>query len=155
MEIEYSYIYKDLKKKVLPPGEWIDEADEAFFDYKDIKCSVVRFFPEGKIGTLNGYCIIPKGHPWRNKKGIFDFENIDVHGGISYFSRDKIGFDASHGFDDIPSMMFIREKIFEDMKERGPWNELISQIFSSKYRNMEYMIEECKKLADAIILASK
>lgn len=47
------------------------------------------------FGAVNGYALLPDGHPWR---GIANESDIpaDVHGGLTYSRNGWIGFDFLH-----------------------------------------------------------
>jgi hypothetical protein len=65
-------------------------------------------------GTVNGYALLPEGHPWREldlQSSDYD-KGPDVHGGITYGPSDGwVGFDTAHSGDVWPG---------SDMPTYGP-----------------------------------
>lgn len=62
---------------------------------------------QGVFGAVNGYALLPEGHPYR--KLDLQMENYDVvrmHGGVTFGPTDGgwIGFDTSHAGDVWPDM---------------------------------------------------
>lgn len=51
--------------------------------------------------SINGYLILPDGHPWLEHGDLVmnPAVDVDVHGGITYHHGRTIGFDTAH-FDD-------------------------------------------------------
>ena len=145
------------KLKYYGYGEWVEECDYNYFKHNGIECVIKRaLFPKKYVdiygydvagGHLCGYCKLPKNHPWGECKDIWNLE-INVHGGITYEKNKIIGFDAAHFTDLVPYHRFI----IEEMRKK---NIKCPIIFNGVYRNMEYMKEECKKLADQIVEANK
>lgn len=131
----------DIKNKV---GEWDREPDELRFTDEETgyECLIMR----GIAGQLNGYVVIPKDHPYYgidllNNEELND--ELEVHGGVTYsnFRENEflIGFDTGHCFDFMP------------------YTELYRYIFSiddsdDRYKNMEYIKNECKKLAHQLFM---
>lgn len=125
-------------------GEWNNEPDRQDFIHAGFSCFILR----NQIGCWCGYVGIPESHPYFGK----DYNDIpvDVHGGITYADKcdppichipEKgmpenvwwLGFDTAHAFDLCPSMH--RRFQFGD---------------TYAYRNMEYSINETKKLAEQL-----
>jgi hypothetical protein len=47
--------------------------------------------------TINGYVALPDGHPWLDYPTPLEVHpDIDVHGGITYYYGNIIGFDTNH-----------------------------------------------------------
>lgn len=49
--------------------------------------------------TINGYIVLPEGHPWLQHESLEGVDFIDVHGGITYHQGRVIGFDTNHSGD--------------------------------------------------------
>lgn len=156
--MKQNHIYNSEEKlKWFGTGEWVEEPDMIEFEHKGFKCSIVRVcVQDGPIhvfgGHLCGYVNIPKDHPWIGK--AFDID-ADIHGGITFGEYDNekqywIGFDCGHLGDIVPSMELMRKEYKIAMP---PYLEKFknSPIFNSTYRNLNYVIEECKNLADQVI----
>lgn len=62
------------------------------FTYKNYFCEIHRNF----MGVLCGYVTIPPNIKCKN------FDNIKVHGGITFNDGHKIGFDCGHFTDIVP-----------------------------------------------------
>ncbi len=127
-------------------GEWIEEPDYVIFTYKDIKCEIFR----NVSGYLCGYCSLPKNHPWLNE----DYWEIEcnVHGELTFKKHEKIGFDCAHSYDIIPSTEEILKE--SETKLRNQYKGIlpdISPLSVRTYKNMEYLKNECKNLANQII----
>ena len=154
------------KLKYYGYGEWVEECDYSYFKHNGIECVVKRaVLPKkyiekrGKLwgygvrgGHLCGYCKLSKNHPWWEVKYTCELK-INVHGGITYMRNEIIGFDAAQYKyrripDLIPSLMRI-------IKEKSKIPRKYHYVYPAVYRNMEYMREECKKLADQIIETNK
>lgn len=107
-------------------------------------------------GGLNGYVRLPKGHPWR--KGDYDDMDCDVHGGITFkdemFGSHYIGFDCAHARDLVPSSVYLDAYIKQKMTQEHPGvAERIynSPIFEKVYKNINYVMSECRSLADQVL----
>lgn len=123
------------------------EGDEFEFEYKGLKCYMARHL---RSGHWCGYVAIPKGsrlekslsyYSTDSELGLSEFEKavngIRVHGGITYTGKRKKddpttywGFDCAHCFDLSPNY----ESVGHD----------------EVYRDKEYVIKECKDLAEQI-----
>jgi len=124
-----------------------NEGDEFEFEYKGLNCYMKRHG-----GSLHwcGYVSVPKGsrlekaltyYSSDSELGISEFEqavnDIDVHGGITYNGERKgdgvvyRGFDCAHLGDLSPGW---------DMEDG-----------EDVYRDKEYVVQECKHLADQIL----
>lgn len=127
---------------------WETEPD--FLEFVDestgYKCYIMRH-PELK--HLCGYVELPKEHKLYGETDKFDnkFLNLDVHGGVTYANKKKfyvtikamcftidfvVGFDCGHWTDYVPYSL--------------PWgmNKIIGD---ETYKDIEYVTNECKKLA--------
>nr|DAP56556.1 MAG TPA: hypothetical protein [Caudoviricetes sp.] len=69
----------------------IADNDARYFTHRGISCM-------NHMGpfTINGYVELPENHPWLNEGDLQDFNDVDVHGGISFHEGRVIGFDTNH-----------------------------------------------------------
>jgi hypothetical protein len=99
-------------------------------------------------GHLCGYVIIPKNHQYYNTSIDYNCFSLEVHGGITYsdFMDDIeiegekpfcIGFDCAHSGDLMPN--------YDTELTKGLYEAMISA--GCVYRNVEYVKNECVKLA--------
>lgn len=164
-EQEGLHVTPDDKRIWWGEGEWVDEPDQYKFTHLGIECLVYRTIKfdgwkdqENKIphifgGFFCGYCRLPENHPWIGKGDDIDSE---VHGGITFNeSGDEghlVGFDCSHLYDISPSMIETQKHIRENMKIRLPdiYREINNSSFQQTYKNVDFVIDECKKLAEEI-----
>jgi hypothetical protein len=62
-------------------------------------------YPAPMFGAVNGYALLPEGHPWRDldlQTSDYD-KGPDVHGGITFGPKDGwVGFDTLHAGDSWP-----------------------------------------------------
>lgn len=173
-DIEKTHIFsKEEKLKNFGHGPWIDEPDLYIFEYQDIKCEIKRIIAtevSGDVfgGYLCGYCHFPDNYLVKGLRNL----DIDVHGGITFFEKcDEnnvtiIGFDCAHSGDLVPSSEIIKERyklktydfinylylnkrIFKNLNEKQI--ESIKKLIQHTYRDIDYVISECKNLADQII----
>jgi hypothetical protein len=140
-------------------GEWVEEPDEVFFTHEGLDCKVLRVYCQDGPnhiygGHLNGYVRIPKDHIYYKKE--YDDIECDVHGGLTY-SRNElegwwIGFDCAHHEDIVPSMdhFFIVSEEMLELRKIYPF----SRVWERSYKNIKFVIEECKKLAEQMHNAS-
>ncbi len=137
------------KLDILGYGEWVEEPDFADFIYENIHCKIIRIF---NSGYFCGYCFLPFAHPWMG----LDFGEIEteVHGGITYLEGNKVGFDAAHLDDMIPRTEYMMkdDPFIKKIKLKFKTNTTFIRlgIFNNSYKNMAFMIEECKLLAREI-----
>lgn len=82
-------------------------------------------------GYLCGYVTLPKSHPDYGKSYEEELD-IDVHGGLTYGSDGKYGFDCAHLGDMSP---FSEEQYCYD-------------LIATEYRDMEYVTQEVNNMAD-------
>ena len=165
---------KELKLEHWGPGEWVDEPDTFIFEHLGFKCLGRRFCVwDGHNndhlagGYWCGYIEIPEGHPWYMKDARRDLD-IDCHWGISFseYSEEErahlIGFDCAHSGDYVPSIEIFKRKMRDDptnnhylklqertkeMLKEFPESPLLKQFFNPTYRNMAFVIDECRKRA--------
>lgn len=133
----------EIDRSIWGKGPWDNEPDKLqWIDIEtDLDCLIVR----NDMGALCGYVGVTEGHPLYGK----DYNDTDfsVHGGITYSNfcnghichvpepgrSDKVywfGFDCCHAFDLLPSSLAYS----------NPPDSYI-------YRDIEYVKEECSKLA--------
>ena len=73
------------------PFDCIANDTARYFTHQGINC-MTQMGPF----TINGYIELPENHPWLNKGDLQDFNDVDVHGGITYHEGRVIGFDTNH-----------------------------------------------------------
>jgi hypothetical protein len=147
----------ETKLKRFGYGEWLEEPDFAEFEHTGFLCHVMR----NPFGCWCGYVRIPKVHPWHGKD--YDSIDADIHGGLTFSQNvddnypEKsgywIGFDCGHFGDFCPSSVksqreldnIVPESIPEEMKIMR--KHLYERMGSVPYRNLEYVVNETKKLA--------
>lgn len=157
----------DLKLKHLGYGEWVEEVDILQFNYKGYFCEVYRIFakePYAKEeayfgGHLCGYVKIPENHSCYNKH-YFNID-IDCHGGLTFSKNTEdgymIGFDCGHLNDYVPSLKNCKKSKDQLLEEIFPTPEEFknSAIFYETYRNVNFVIEECKSIVDQLIITKE
>lgn len=118
-----------------PAGPWDGEPDNLDWKFgpglRKVSCCIRR---HTTLGNLNGYVMIPPGHPWRTELP----ETVEVHGGITYgpTSDGIIGFDTGHYCDVHPTSMPVR------------------MIFTGEravYRDIAFVRAETEKLAQQLL----
>jgi len=135
-----------------PAGPWDSEGDRFDFRYRGLPCLALR----GPLGSWCGYVGVYPGHP--AYKVHYDDIPVSVHGGLTYSDHCHepicheeepgerpvwwAGFDTSHAFDLVPGMEAFRVK-YRDMR-RPPSDDT--------YRDLSYVIAECKSLADQLLI---
>jgi hypothetical protein len=158
-------ISEEDKRKWWGDGEWVQEPNQASFNYLGYDCRVYRILhPEWHPNTdymfgghLCGYVRIPSEHPYFEKH--YHDMTIDCHGDLTYAKHGIadslegfwIGFDCAHSSDYIPSV----EKIFRENKIGNPFSTPKEykkySIFNQVYRNFEFVIHECQNIVDQLI----
>lgn len=103
-----------------PVYEWEAERDEGTFVSHGYWCEIKR---HPTLKSLCGYVLIGKTHPYWGAAGSID---LHVHGGITYDTPPKVGFDCSHAGDLVPA------------HHRYPYDV---------YRNWAFVTEELNRLA--------
>ncbi len=128
-------------------GEWIDEPDEVFFSHTNIACEIFRH----SRGYLIGMCQLPDNHPWSSmplKKA-----EICIHGHqfiYKTFQNEYVGFSCDMLDDMIP--VFNTDKLAEQVIDA--FNKKNDQSYERFiYRNLSFVTEQCKYLAEQIIEA--
>lgn len=171
-DIEYiHHLTSDQKIHWFGYGEWIEEADEALFTYRNIECKIKRVVcPDGPPvnrhmygGYFCGYIMIPADHPYHHKD--YDDMDISVHGGLTFgevHDGHWIGFDCSHSFDYVPSMEYLKKTdpdlikiVNKHQSFLEKFNLQDSPINKRYYRNMDFCIRECMSMAEQLTCISK
>jgi len=145
-------------------GEWVEEADNVYFTHNEIECHVIRSAHKESNaqnfhifgGHLCGYCRIPKDHPYYEKE--YEEMNIDVYFALTFgeFLNNEywIGFDCAHACDIIPSMQYLEKSNPGLIEIKKKCKELLKKININDnpktYKNMNFVIEECKSIAEQL-----
>lgn len=155
----------DKKLKHWGYGEWVEEPDLLEFEHEGLKCRIQRIFAKEldghfSLGHLCGYVCIPKEHSKYGKNAFDEFDEMDIHGGLTYgeFQNDEywIGFDCAHAGDIVPSIEALNKtmerpefmkELANDMKERYP----NCYLFNSTYKNISFVVGECKALVEQLL----
>lgn len=160
----------DEKLKHWGYGEWVEEPDLLEFDHLGLKCRVKRIFVKEwngylSLGHLCGYVCVPKENPYHGKSfddfySDIDGSIVDIHGGLTYgeFEGEEywVGFDCGHLVDITPSLEAFKKtmkrleylnKLEKDIKKNYP----NCALFNPTYKNINFVMEECKKLAEQIV----
>lgn len=140
-------------------GEWVEEEDLVYWEYKGIKCKVQRVAFADRSGHmfgghLCGYIQIPLDHPWASS----DPYKIDcsVHGGITYGKKEGdgnywIGFDCGHSMDIVPSTEKHFRRFDDYLEFEKRFSSICPQIFQRSYKNIAFCIGECEDLVDQLL----
>jgi hypothetical protein len=153
------------KLKFCGYGEWVEEVDSLILEYLGYEAAIIRVFkreyyadPEAYFGGhLCGYVRIPNTHPYFRNVKI----NLDCHDGITFneiHEEHWIGFDCAHLGDYVPTLEFLRKTMPEliEIRKRLPIPEGMEDhpIYNPVYRNVNYCIDECKKIIEQLIKAA-
>lgn len=126
-------------------GEWIEEPDLIEFFYKGVKCEIKRRLDIKPIlfgGYLMGECYLNEKIPDSFIENYF--QQISIHGGISYIEEKTIGFDCGHAtLDIIPT---VHKEALDSYKLNGILP--LPFLYQCTYKNMNFAIDQCIKLAD-------
>lgn len=120
-----------------------EEGDIERFEYRGLRCYIVR---NPGLGFLLGYVEAPCDFDWE------DVEKTDVHGGVTFVGR--IG--LTH-FPNEPREANVRVIGF-DCGHFGDYAPYFPDSVSSpgmEYRSMRYVENECKKLADQLLVLTE
>jgi len=133
------------RKEFASGGPWENEPDR--IQWRDPKTNQMCLIRRNHYGALCGYVGVGSDHPWYNH--AYDSIDAKVHGGLTYGEHcdedpikgichvPKIG-EADHmfwlGFDCGHSSDFIPDSRFNSFSK-------------GKYRSMQYVRDECAKLA--------
>lgn len=147
----------DQKIKWFGYGEWVEEPDEIFFEHIGISCKILRMTGLSEVlgdsigqvetvcgGHLCGYCKIPE----EVLPGLDVNEtHFEVHGGITYGRIEEdnclwTGFDCAHAHDISPGMEVYMASLFAF--------PIKIPLCERSYKNIQYVMRECKSLAEQI-----
>lgn len=151
-----------------PPGLWKDEPDKVVWidEATGLDCMIRR---NAHSLNLCGYVGVPPGHPWHGKGyDNEDLNDVEVHGGLTFAAPcppehddraichvpgpgrpDNVwwfGFDAGHFMDYQPGLASTLENLALADPKGLP--------HGSAYRNVEYMKNECRILAEQLAEAA-
>ena len=140
-----------IEKMAMP---WTVEPDEYDFSWRGYKCMCMR---NQNSQAWLGYVLLPHGHPLNETRQFnkFVMEDLDVHGGVTFYKRvpnmdaTLIGFDCNHFNDYAPG---VGETVLNGRDK----DELIKSYESDdphtpKYRTLSYVRKELRNLVDQII----
>jgi hypothetical protein len=98
-------------------------------------CKIKR---QERMGHYCGYVTIPKNHPYYGMDQMGDEFDLEVHGGISWWTGNTFGFDCAHGsLGDIVPVLHGSTIYYDD----GLW---------PTFRTFEYVKEQVNILADQL-----
>ena len=131
-----------IEKMAMP---WTVEPDEYDFSWRGYKCICMR---NQHSQTWLGYVVLPHGHPLNNYEmyKTYAYEELDVHGGVTFYDRVKkmdavvIGFDCNH-FNDYAPGASVQHLITDG----------IDHEYTPKYRTLSYVRIELRNLVNQII----
>lgn len=137
------------------PGPWQTEPDRLEFKHAGLQCLLSR---NSHMGNWCAYVGVPKGHPAHGKDYNDDaISGIEIHGGLTYSEHcfanichvtegeDDLywfGFDCAHVGDFVPGLERAFRKYSPD-------------IFRGAYRDVPYVVEQTKALADQLMALSE
>jgi hypothetical protein len=136
-------ILPEYDKSTWSKGEWNNEPDRVDFLHAGFSCFILR----NRSGNWCGYVGVPSTHPSYGKD--YNDVDVDVHGGLTYADSCNghichipepgmpdnvwwLGFDTGHYMDASPCQLFAFRN--DD----------------GVYRNVEYVTNEVKHLADQL-----
>jgi hypothetical protein len=144
-------------------GPWQSEPDR--LEWKDEKTGLPCLIVRTGNGHLCGYVAVPPGHPLHGLgyDACYDKADINVHGGLTYAEACQgkichvpepgepdnvwwIGFDCAHSGDLSPGPRAL-------LRQRGL--PIASYEWNDQYRTVEYVKQECKKLASQVMNAPR
>jgi len=138
-------------------GPWVDEPDLLEFTHNGIECRIIRVISKDGPnhvfgGHLCGYICLPKESKYYGK--AYDDIPIEVHGGLTFGQNGDvgqwIGFDCAHSVDVVPSMIKNKNEIIDKCIKDYP-HLAKSRIFEDSYKQIYFVIQECKSMADQLI----
>jgi hypothetical protein len=146
-----------IDKASWPRGPWDDEPDR--IEWHDpntgLPCLMLRSWT---LGHWCGYVGLPPGHPWHGRDP--ELLSVAAHGGLTSVGpchdddrpkREQVchepqpgepddvwwlGFDCAHGYDDVPNL----------------WGREVLEW--KTYRDVDYVIERCTRLAEATAITT-
>jgi len=125
-------------------GEWVEEPDLILFNYKQIKCRIVR---DINFGFLGGYIQIPKDHPWiLTGKYNLNFIDSRIDYKLKYLEKEEdkefwIGFYCDSDYDYKPKSEY-KGLIYKN---------LIKNANISTYKNIKYVERQCEVLVNDML----
>jgi len=146
----------DEKLRLYGYGEWIEEPDQVFFEYRGMKCKILRC---EHTGNLCGYICVNGNHPFTHLDLALDIP-IDTHGGITYAQNEEdgywIGFDCAHCGDFCPGIVKSYEYMNQILRDITPESNIFDRMmrrFSEdrQYKNIQFCIDECKRMVDQFL----
>lgn len=123
----------------LPDGPWNNEDDREEFDIDGVPCVLQR----DRLGYWCGYVLLSNGHPWANKSP--EQIKAQVYGAVKHVgdipekAGKWAGFACNEPGDLLPGMMKWKRESLSD----------------GIYRDFDFAMNECAKLAAAAKKASK
>lgn len=132
------------------PEPWKIEPDEYRFEYRGVRCVMLR----GPAGHWCGYVQVPEGHPWfgldYDECHRADEDYLSVHGGLTY-GEEKVphgdengdpvgwwvGFDCAHLGDYCPGMSHLISRFLD--------------LDNLVYRDMNYVENQLMNLVDQML----
>ena len=138
---------RNRKLDLFGPGEWIDEPDQVLFNHEHVTCEVIRH----SNGFLIGLCRLPKDHSWSCEP--LQKIKVEVHGKKFIFktvNEEYVGFSCDMVGDVIPSWN-CKDKLIHQVLD---CMEVDEERKEAVYRNLAFVSDQCRKLADQIIDAS-
>lgn len=163
MEVKRIPLTKELKLEHWGSGEWVDEPDNFEFEHEGFLCYGIRSacwdglnHERVAFGHWCAYVKIPKDHPW------FDIDiwgkdrpDVEIHGGLTFGEMFEgefwIGFDCAHSHDIVPSLVQMKKKFREDMKQKYEKLNIDienSPVFMESYKNISFVMAEVRSLAE-------
>lgn len=122
-------------------GGWVKEPEIVFFEFAGYNCFISRSI----CGSLCGYVKVPEDHPWHKK--YYDDIDAEVHGGLTFSGSTPngylVGFDCAHVYDLIPEVYSPKYT----HSQRALLNEMNSTLCNPSYKNIDFVVNECKRLA--------
>ena len=138
-------------------GEWVEEPDLMEFTYNGLDCKIVRVVAQEINGSMFGghfcgYVKLPENSPFIGKEmGEID---IECHWGITFSHDGWIGFDCAHSGDYTPSIQHLYKTNPEMIAIRKKHQAIMRNgrsLFETTYRNIQFCVDECKKMVDQLV----
>jgi len=139
--------------KTAGDGPWCKEPNRFEFKHAGFDCLAVRQFH----GAWCGYVGVTEEHPYFGKN--YDDLQFEVHGGLTYakecsgvvchFSDNEskkrwwFGFDCAHAQDLVPCFGSSLQNMLNALEEKITKTKQV-------YRNLDYVIDEIKSLAEQL-----
>lgn len=127
------------------PGPWAGEPGDDAFEHRGFRCVARR---NRGIGSWCGYVLVSPAQ----REVLRCPEDYDVHGGVTWCQQTDaldgtavaIGFNCAHWGDLIPRTMRDEWMLAAFGFGRSPWSTV------AKYRDLDFVREQCRALADQI-----